>query len=233
MGRNNSGECHIQRQAQHYMQTGPDKAGALPSKVPLQKRRQWPANGAGKARNQCDARNEIASIPPIDPDQRCECGFIETTCHGETDDHPSGKQMPCLCGQAKAYQPKRENQAAERQHGATTPHVDQSPGVWPKESRNHQSNREGTEHGCGAYAQISRYRCRKNRRQVIARGPAQSLRRTQANDCDGSMGMNLDACCSMGCETLPLSLCTKPPKWPTTPSQSQSVCGCAVTAGRG
>lgn len=59
----------------------PGEAGFAPSELAGAPRRQWSANSAGEARDECDARDSGPGVRSVDSSQRCERRVVEPDAH--------------------------------------------------------------------------------------------------------------------------------------------------------
>lgn len=172
----------IERQADDQVQAGPGPAGTAPAQRMLQRRRQRPADGAGKAGDEGDAGDGTARLMAVEPHQRGERGFVEPAAHRHTHDQPGREQADRPAGQGHQRQAEGKQRAGGHQHRPTAPAVDAPAGVRPHDGRHDQGRREGGEDGGLAHAQLRRHRPRQHGGQVVGRGPGQRLGAAQGGD---------------------------------------------------
>ncbi len=174
--------CHrgqhekIQGQADQDMCCRPTKAGVAPPDAFQSERRQRPADGRGKARDQGDAGDRAPRRVAIDASQRAEGGVVQAKSHADAEQQPGRHQHRDRIAGAEQRQSRGKRQIGDRQHRPAADEIDLPADARAEHRGNHQRGREGGKDPVRGDAEVARDRIGEDRGQVIARSPGQRLR---------------------------------------------------------
>ena len=153
----------------------PGEAGLAPAKLAGAPRGQWPADGTGKACDECNARDCRSGVCSVDPSQRRERGVIESDAHSHAQ-HQPGKPQHCLrvC-EGEGGQSCRDDDVGEGEHLPAADGVDGTTDTWADHRGNDQRTRKGGEEPRARDAQIVSDAVGKDGGKVVAGRPCQTF----------------------------------------------------------
>ena len=163
------------------MQRGPHETGGAPADFGIHIGRQRPAHRAGKTGDQGDAGDRPARVGAVETHQRGKRGIVQTHRHAGPEDAPGGEQHQHLLCHAECDQTRCQYQVGPHQQVASAGPVNDASHQRPGRRHHQQRDRERAKHGGARDIEITRDRCRQNRRQISRRSPRQRLGGAEGN----------------------------------------------------
>ena len=141
--------------------------------------RKRPADRAGEAGQQRDARDRLPGIFAVQVHQRCKRCVVQATTHGQAKQGPGRQHRHQPLRGCQRQQPGDEQRVGQQQHRAPALAVDPTADPGADGGAHQQRHRQRGVHGAGLHSQAARHRRRQHRRQVIRSRPDQGLRGAQ------------------------------------------------------